>query len=65
MVADAFRTRDIDYVVLVSCFLTSAMISTTCVMSICSNDIRCEYMFLFPVRNLARIGLRKHGDNDS
>ena len=33
------------------------MILTTCVISIWSNDIKCKYMFLFPLKNLARKGL--------
>ena len=26
----------------------------TCVLSMWSNDIKCKYMFMFPLQNLAR-----------
>ena len=29
---------------------------TTCVMSTWSDDLKCKYMFLFPLKNLAHIG---------
>ena len=29
-------------------------VSTTCVISMWSNDIKCKYMFMFPLQNLAR-----------
>ena len=32
-------------------------IPTTCVISMWSNDIKCKYMFLFPLKNLACKGL--------
>ena len=28
-----------------------------------SNDIKCKYMFMFPLKNLARKGLRKSRDD--
>ena len=34
-----------------------ARISTTCVFSMCSNDIKYKYMFIFPLENLAHKGL--------
>ena len=33
-------------------------ILSTCVIPIWSNGIKCKYMFMFPQKNLARIGLR-------
>ena len=45
---------DIDYVESVSSCLTWGRISTICVMSVWINDVRCKYMFMFPLKNLAR-----------
>ena len=50
-------TCDIDYVELVSSWLTWRRISTACVMSIWKNDIKCKYVFLFPLKNFACKGL--------
>ena len=40
--------------------LTWGRISSTCVISMWSNDIKCEYMFMFPLKNLARKELTQH-----
>ena len=37
--------------------LTWGRILSTCVSSMWSNDIKCKYMFMFPLKNLARKGL--------
>ena len=37
--------------------LTWGRISSTCVIPMLSNDIKCKYMFMFPLKNLARKGL--------
>ena len=50
-------TNDIDYVEQASSCLTWGIISTSCVMSMWRNDIKCKYMFLFPLKKLARKGL--------
>ena len=47
-------SHDIDYVVYVGPGLTRGRILSTCVISMGSNDIKCKYMFIFPVKNLAR-----------
>ena len=41
----------------VSPCLTLGRILSTCVMSVWNNDIKCEYKFMFPLKNLARKGL--------
>ena len=51
-------SHDIDYVKCVSPGLTWGRILSTCVISMWSNDIKCKYMFMFPLKNLARKGLR-------
>ena len=48
--------HDIDYVEYV-CRLTGGRIATTCVVSMWSNDIKCKYMFMFPLTNWPRKGL--------
>ena len=50
---------DIDYVEYVSPGLTWGRILSTHVISMWSNDIKCKYMFMFPLKNLARKGLIK------
>ena len=50
-------SHDIDYVEYVGPGLTWGRILITCVLSMWSNDIRCKYMFMFPLKNLARKGL--------
>ena len=37
--------------------LTWGKILSTCVMSMWSDNIKCKYMFMFPLKNLARKGL--------
>ena len=37
--------------------LTRGRILSTCVISMWSNDIKCEYMFMIPQKNSARKGL--------
>ena len=51
-------SHDIDYVEYVGPGLTWWRILSTCVISMWSNDIKCKYMFMFPLQNLARIELR-------
>ena len=57
----AFNVRgpshDIDYVEYVRPGLTWGRILSTCFISMWSNDIKCKYMFMFPLQNLARKGL--------
>ena len=53
-------SHDIDYVEYVGPCLTWGRILSTCVISIWSNDIKCKYMFVFPLKNLARKELKQH-----
>ena len=46
-------SHDIDYVEYVGPGLTWGRILSTCVISMWSNDIKCKYMFMFPLNNLA------------
>ena len=46
----------IDFVEYVSPGLTWGRILSTCVISMWSNDIKCKYMFMSPLKNLARKG---------
>ena len=48
--------HDIDFVEWARSCLTWGMLSTACVMSIWRNDIKCKYMLLFPLKNLAHKG---------
>ena len=50
-------SHDIGYVEYVGPGLTWGRILSTCVISIWSYDIKCKYMFMFPLKNLARKGL--------
>ena len=50
-------SHDIDYVEYVSPGLTWGRILSACVISMWSNDIKCKYMFMFPLENLSRKGL--------
>ena len=47
-------SHDIDYVEYVGPGLTWEWILSSCVISMWSNDIKCKYMFMFPLNNLAR-----------
>ena len=49
-------SHDIDYVKYVGPGLTWGRILSTCVISMWSNDIKCKYMFMFRLENLARKG---------
>ena len=51
-------SHDIDYVEYVGPGLTWVSISSTCVISMWNNDIKCKYMFMFPLKNLACKGLK-------
>ena len=59
MVADALAllhrqdisSYDIDYVEYVGPGLTWGRILSTFVVSMWSNDIKCKYMFMFPLQN--------------
>ena len=50
-------SHDIDYVECVGPSLTWGSILSTCIISMWSNGIKCKYMFMFPLKNLARKGL--------
>ena len=52
-------SHDIDYVEYVGPGLTWGRILSTCVILMWSNDIKCKYMFVFPLKNLARKGLTR------
>ena len=43
-----------DYVEYVGPGLTWGRILSTCIISMWSNNIKCKYMFMFPLQNLAR-----------
>ena len=47
-------SHDIDYVVYLGPGLTWGRILSTCVKSMWSNDIKCKYIFMFPLQILAR-----------
>ena len=47
-------SHDIDYVEHVGPGLTWGRILSTCVISMWSNDTKCNYMFIFLLQNLAR-----------
>ena len=47
-------SHDINYV---GSGLTWGRILSTCAILMWSNDIKCKYMFMFPLKNLARKGL--------
>ena len=51
-------SHDIDYVDYVRPGLTWGKILSTCVISLWSSNIQCKYMFMLPLKNLARKGLR-------
>ena len=44
-------SHDIDYVEYVGPGLTWRRILSTCFISMWSNDIKCKYMFMFPLKN--------------
>ena len=50
-------SNDIDYIEYAGPSLTWGRILSTCVKSMWRNDIKCKYMFMFPLKNLARKGL--------
>ena len=50
--------HDIDYIEYVGPSLISGSVLSTCVKSMWRNDIKCKYMFMFSLKNLARKGLR-------
>ena len=62
MAADALAphvsSHDIDYVEYAGPDLSWGRILSTCVISMWSNDIKCKYMFMFPLKNLAHKGLK-------
>ena len=47
------------YVEYVGPGLTWGRILSACVISMWRNDTECKYMFMFPLKNLARKGLRQ------
>ena len=47
-------SHDIDHVEYVAPGLTRGKILSTCVISMWSNNIKCKYMFMFPLKNSAR-----------
>ena len=50
-------SHDIDYIEYVGPYLIWGRILSTCVLSMWNNDIECKYIFMFPLKNLARKGL--------
>ena len=52
-VAQDISSHDIEYVEYVGAGLTWGRIWSTCVISMWSNDIKCKYMFMFPLQNVA------------
>ena len=60
MAADSpdISSHDTDYVEYVGPGLTWGWILSTCVISARSNDPKRKYMFMFPLKNIARIELR-------
>ena len=56
-------SHDIDYVEYVGPGLTWGRILSTYVITMWSNDIKCKYMFMFPLQNLARKELTHCGWN--
>ena len=50
-------SHDIDYIEYVGPSRIRGSVSSPCVKSMWSNDIKCKYMFMFPLKNLARKGL--------
>ena len=51
-------SHDIDYIEYVGPSLTWGRILYTCVISMWSNNTKCKYMFMFPLKNLAHKELR-------
>ena len=51
-------SHNIDYIEYVGPSLTWGRILSTCVKSMWRNDIKCKYMFMLPVKNLACKGLK-------
>ena len=51
-------SHDIDYIEYVGPSLTRGRILSTCAISMWRNDAKCKYMFMFPLKNLARKGLK-------
>ena len=58
MVADDISSHDINYVEYVGPGLTWGRILNASVISMWSNDIKCKFMFMFPLKNLALKELR-------
>ena len=54
-----FSSHDIDYIEYLGPSLIWGSVLSTCVKSMWSNDIKCKYMIMFPLKNLARKGLNK------
>ena len=52
------KLHDIDYIEYVGPSLTWGSILSTCIKSMWRNDIKSKYMFMFPLKNSARKGLR-------
>ena len=52
-------SHDIDYVEQVGSCLNWERVSNTCVVSMWRNDTKCKYMFMFPLKILARKGINK------
>ena len=50
----------IDYIEYVAPSLTWGRILSTCVISMWINDTKCKYMFMFPLKKLARKGLNQN-----
>ena len=52
-------SHDIDCIEYLGPSLAPGRILSTCVISMWKNDTKCKYMFMFPLKNLARKGLSK------
>ena len=50
-------SHDIDFREYVGPYLIWGRILSTCVISMWRNSIKCKYMFMFTLKNLARKGL--------
>ena len=56
--SQGISSHGIDYVEYVGPGLTWGRILSTCVISMWSNDIKCKYMLMFPLQNLAHEELK-------
>ena len=57
LASPGISSHDIDYIEYVGPHLTCGGIVRTCVVSMWKNDIKCKYMFMFTLKNLACKGV--------